>query len=159
MGCLRWWEKSLAKAIILGIEELVTQLNRLPPATAGKALRQAVGQAATPVVQEARLRVPVRTSPQRGMRTYKGNIKGPGFAKQSIAKRTKLANGVAIAYVGAKKEAFYATQFVEVGTQFQREQPWLVPALEAAQPKSIRTIQRALSRKILQAVRNGPKIK
>jgi len=91
-----------------------------------KILRSSAGTAVTPVVQSARRNVPRGT---RAHKTYKGRLVAPGFASRSIKKRVKIVGGSIVAYVGVRKEAFYAL-FFEGGTQYMRAQPWLEPALK-----------------------------
>ena len=130
---------------VKGLAELDRKLNKLSAEMAAKSLRQSTGIAAQAIVDEARVRIPEGS---QGHVTYKGRWVEGGFAKQSIAKRTRLEDGVAIAQVGVRQEAFYAVQFVELGTTKMSPRPWLVPALEAAQDKSIDRLKTALERKI-----------
>ena len=142
----------MTKKAVEGLAELSSQLNKLHSKMAAKYLRQAVGQGATPIVKRAKQLVPVGAKEHY---TYTGKYIAPGkaFAKASIAKRTKLINGRAVAHVGIRKDAFYAVQFVEVGTRKMGAKPWLVPALKRAQNESIERMKRALEKKIKQAIR------
>ncbi len=119
-------------AEIEGLRELHRQLERLGLAAQGRVLRNSVNVAMTPVVREARKRIPVGDTPHK---TYRGRLVAPGFAKRNIKKRTRTQRDKsrAVAMVGVGKEAYYATQFVEGGTKFQPAQPWLIPAFEAKQ--------------------------
>lgn len=117
---------------------------------AAKTLRQSVGIAATPIVKAARLRIPVGT---REHVTYMGHPVKPGFARDSISKRTFIEDGVAVAMVGTLKEAYYAVQFVEVGTEKMRAQPWLEPALESTQEQVVERLKNTLAKKIDKATK------
>lgn len=130
-----------------GLELLLKRLGALSAQTGGKVLREATNNAATPVVAEAKLRVPV-SSDGRVRKSYKGNLITSGFAKRSIKKRSQLIDGRAVVSIGVKKEAYYATLFVELGTRHQEAQPWLVPALEAQQHNVERRLIEQLRRKI-----------
>lgn len=133
-----------------GMEELVDQLNALHSEMAVKLLRSAVGMAVDPIITEAKIRIPVGKEYHL---SYKGNLLSPGFARDSIKKITTIKNGAAVASVGVKKEAFYATQFLEVGTSHMDAQPWLQPALEAARPAVEKRLTESLRKKIKRAVK------
>lgn len=133
-----------------GMEELLGNLNSLHNTMAVKLLRQSVGLAVNPVVAAAKLRIPVGDEYHM---SYKGRLLEPGFAKASIKKATFIKNGRAVASVGVKKEAFYATQFVEVGTSKMEAKEWLQPALEATRDEVEKSLAKNLRRKIERAVK------
>jgi len=113
---------------IEGLAELSRKLSKLEAGLAAKTLRQAAMNAATPVVREARLRIPVG---EEAHRTYKGNLVSPGFAKRNIKKKIAIKDGRAVVSIGVAREAFYVVQFLELGTRYIPETPWLVPSFVA----------------------------
>jgi HK97 gp10 family phage protein len=75
-----------------------------------------------------------------GHKTYRKNrTVMAGFASRSLNMDTYVdyKRGVVGARLGVRKEAYYALQFVELGTSKQPAQPWLVPALERSKDSSI----------------------
>lgn len=133
---------------IEGMRELSAQLATLGGKVGLKALRAATRNAATPIVRAARLRVPVGT---RAHRSYKGNLLTPGYARRSIKKtvrRRGRGRTVAIVDVGVRPEAFYAVQFLEVGTAKMAARAWLVPAFEAARDDVEQRLSAQLKRQI-----------
>lgn len=105
----------------------VKKAARISPA----ALLKAAAEAAEPIAQRARALIPVGVDAHR---TYKGREVQPGFARASIRVKTVLNKDgtAAMAMVGVAPEAFYAVQFVELGTSKMAAQPWLRPAYAAA---------------------------
>ena len=106
--------------------------------------------AATPVVREARLRIPVGDIEHR---TYKGNLVAPGFGQRSIRKSSKIIDVLAVVSICVRREAFYATQFVELGTQKMDATPWLVPAFENQRDEVERRLADQLRTKIAKLTR------
>ena len=139
-------------AELKGYRELSKQLQALGAAVGGKTLRSATLLATTPVMREARRRIPVGVDAHK---TYKGRVVAPGFAKRSIARKAFLSRDKSTAYciVGVKPEAYYALQFVEMGTSKQSAQPWLEPAFRATQDEQIERLGANLRKKILAAVK------
>ena len=135
----------MSDSSVKGLKKLDAKLNQLQAQTAAKALVQSVRLSLTPLVQEARIRIPWS---DRAHRTYKGTLVAPGFASRSIKKSAKLVGGVARGVVGVKREAFYATQFVELGTDKIDAQPWLVPAFKARRVDIEKKFTKDLKRKI-----------
>ena len=139
---------------ILGVQELIKQLEKLPAATGGKILRQSLRNAATPIRALAKLNMP---EGDVGHYTYKGNFVSPGYAKRSLRLLSKVRrDGVVEVVLGVKAEAFYATQFVELGKNKKHQmtaRPWLRPAFEAKQETFENRLEEALRKRILAAVR------
>jgi hypothetical protein len=120
---------------IEGLDELKNKLKKLSNLDQGRALRAAAGGYGQEVVKNARRFIPRGTEIHT---TYKGRVVGPGFASRSIRKRVSLSRDKDRAYVtiGVAPEAFYATQFVELGKDKRHKmakRPWLVPAFEASE--------------------------
>ena len=122
--------------------ELMRQLENLanvPPAE----LLKAAEEAALPVLQKARELIPVGVDQHR---TYKGRTVAPGFAKRSIRVVTRLNKNKtgASASVGVAAEAFYAVQFVELGTAKMPAQPWLRPAYQSTREAQLSALARRM---------------
>lgn len=134
-----------------GYNALSKQLSALGSLEGGKVLRAGVVQATTPVVRVARSRIPVNDRDYL-QKTHKGRRVSPGFAKRNIAKRVWVSKDkrVAVAHVGVKSEAFYAVQFVELGTSKQPPQRWLRVAHRATTNEQLGKLRAVLRRKILE---------
>lgn len=140
----------MANENLKGMDELLSKLNSLHSAMAIKLLRSATGFAMTPVIANAKMRIPVG---KENHLSYKGNLLQPGFARDSIRKATFIKDGRAVASVGVRKEAFYAVQFVEVGTSKMDAKEWLVPALEATRGEVERRLTKSLRKKVEKAIK------
>lgn len=130
-----------------GVEVLTRQLRALGKLEDGKALRSAVREAIKPAQQMARAMAPVGQYPHF---TYKGRLVAPGFTKRSVRVEVSVSRDkqAAFADLGVRKEAFYALQFVELGTSRFPAHPWLVPAFEATQTKQEQGIAKGLSKAV-----------
>lgn len=113
-----------------GVAELMKKLDALGKLEDGKALRAAGRAAGRVVADRARALIPKGDVAHR---TYKGRLVAPGFASRSIryiASLSKDKQKVTV-IVGVRAEAFYAVQFVELGTSKMERQPWLRPAFQS----------------------------
>lgn len=110
-----------------GVAQLSRQLDALGKLEDGKAIRTAVKAGMTPAFKAAQQNIPIGTVAHR---TYKGRLVAPGFAKRSLRLVTTLSSDKqkATAIIGVLGEAFYAIQFVEMGTSKMAAQPWLRPS-------------------------------
>lgn len=128
---------------ISGYKELSAQLKALGSAVGGSALRSAANAAMTPAVEAATAAAPVANPPYNygnrtvdpyPKKTYKGRRVAPGFTSRSIVKNTKLDKTRTFVKVslGVRREAFYAVQFLELGTSKIPKRPWLEPAFRGA---------------------------
>lgn len=135
-----------------GVAELLKQLEAIGQAAADKALRAAVRAGARAVVKEARARIPVGKVAHY---TYKRRVVSPGFAKRSIRAVVVLSKDKqkASASIGVRNEAFYATQFVELGTATAPAHPWLRPALESSSDEQVKLMAESLRKSILKAAK------
>lgn len=133
-----------------GAAELIRQLRALGEAVEKKALRAATKAAIRPAMTKAKSMVPVGTVIHK---TYKGRVVTPGFAARQLKiKSVRTRNsGIGIALLGVSKEAYYALQFVELGTSKQPPQPWLSRAFEATQDQQLTALSDALKRALLRA--------
>ena len=116
-----------------GFDELRSNLEALQTQAARNALQLATRKAAQVVRDEAQMRAPERQD-NRIKKTYKGNPR---------------------AVIGPSAEAFYGTQFIEVGTSRIPRKPWLVPAYTAKIGQVEATFVRELRAAIERAVKRG----
>lgn len=110
-----------------GVGELTLKLKKLGGLEDGKIIAKVVRRAIRPAEARARALIPVGKVSHR---TYKGKMVQPGFAKKSVRSIVFLSKDkkTASAILGVRKEAFYAVNFVEIGTAKMAAQPWLRPA-------------------------------
>lgn len=113
-----------------GVAELTRKLDQLGRLEDGKALRAGVRAGGRVVVKKAKELIPKGVDAHR---TYRGRLVAPGFASRSIRAITVLSKDKqkASAVIGVRLEAFYAVQFVELGTSKMAKQPWLKPAFDS----------------------------
>jgi HK97 gp10 family phage protein len=113
-----------------GFKELERKLNALGVQAGTKVIRQAASAAMNVVVTEARAKAPVGSQAHK---THKDRVVSPGFLSRNIKKFTRVSKskGTALVFVGPSSEAYYGSQFVEVGTKNMAAQPWLEPAYES----------------------------
>lgn len=142
---------------LIGVAGLDRQLAELGKAVTGKALRAAVRAGGNVVKKAAQARIPVGSEPHK---TYKKRLVAPGFAKRSVRVVTKLdkTGEKASASIGVRREAFYATQFIELGVPSRgiAPRPWLRPAMHSTQEAQQQALGAALKRAILRAAKKRP---
>lgn len=134
---------------ITGFAELTKQLSSMGQALGSRTLRSAALSAMLPAQKAARAAAPVGAPPYGPYplsrttsldpypkKTYKGRLVTPGFTSRSVIRRAKLSTDKATARValGVKAEAFYALQFIELGTSTIPKRPWLEPSFRASIP-------------------------
>lgn len=130
----------MAGARLEGFEDLAAKLKGLSdPKQIGKVLRTGVRQGMAEPKKKAQALIPVGIDAHK---TYKGRLVAPGFAKRSIRVITKIARGGQMAYalLGVRAEAYYAVQYVELGTSKMAAHPWLRPAFLASRNPMIRAM-------------------
>lgn len=133
---------------ITGLKELSAALRDLgDPKLQVSALREGVKNAAEPVLAKARANIK-RGSVAHELHT--GVTVMPGFASRNIVLRTKSARRKdrVFGFIGPTGDAYYASQFLELGTSKQAAQPWLVPAFEASQDEAIKLIGEGIKRNL-----------
>lgn len=137
-----------------GVAELTRKLNEMGTKIAGKELRGTARAAMKIVRDRAAAAIPVGSVPHT---TYKGRRVFGGFAKRSlrlfsfINKRT----GSVEAVVGPSAEAFYASQFVELGTSKMAARPWLRPTFISSEKDVLKAIGEQLRKRIERIARRG----
>jgi len=135
-----------------GVAELTAQLQSLGKLGDGKALRSAVRNGIKPAFERAVQLIPRGTEAHR---TYRGLLVAPGFAETQVRRATTL-NGdknIASAVLGVTKEAFYAVNFVDIGTRYQQAQPWLRRALSETRDQCEEKLRASLSASVDRAVK------
>jgi HK97 gp10 family phage protein len=132
-----------------GFKELSKKLSELGPAVGGKQLRASTRVAAKSV-QKAAIAFAPTNDRDYLRKTYKGRRVAPGFLKRNINLRVRMSRDKtkAVASIGPSREAFYGTQFVEIGTSKMPAKPWLQPALKATKAISVNKIGAELKKRI-----------
>lgn len=135
-----------------GVDRLLKQLRRIGQLERGKALRRGLKAAMRPAQQRARAAIPVGIDKHR---TYLGREVRPGFARRSIRVVVSVSRDKsrAVAVLGVKSEAFYAVQFVELGTSRTPAHPWLRPSFEATKHDQTQALAAELLDAIQKAIR------
>ena len=131
---------------ISGYRELSQQLKAMGSAVGGQALKSAAFASMKPAQEAAQAAAP-QANPPYGpyatrstpldpypKKTYKGRRVAPGFTSRSIALKATLsrARDFVKVMLGVRREAFYAVQFIELGTSKIPKRPWLEPAFRGA---------------------------
>lgn len=123
-----------------GFAELGAQLRNLKdPKQIGPTLKRGVRAGMREPQKRARALIPTGVDAHM---TYKGRLVAPGFARRSIRVISKVAKGGQMAYalLGVRAEAYYAVQYVEIGTSKMAAHPWLRPAFLASKDPNIRAL-------------------
>lgn len=111
-----------------GVAQLTRQLEALGSLEDGKALRRAVKAGIKPALIRAQQIIPVGTMPHRLTNKLLVNY---GYAKANLRTISTInaAKNIASGILGVRKLAFYALQFVELGTRKMAASPWIRRAL------------------------------
>jgi len=122
-----------------GVAELTGQLTELGARLAARELRGTVKAALQKAEHRARSRIPIGNEPHK---TYRGRLVSPGYAVSTLHIEVKLnkRTGTVSASLGVGREAFYAVQFIELGTSKIQANPWLRPSFEESEDEMLRTI-------------------
>ena len=145
----------MAESKIEGIDDLRRKLKKLIINTDTRIVASAASYAMAPVVKEARRRAPIGSVAHK---TYRGRWVAPGHLSRNVIKRTRRTKdrkGFTVK-VGPRKEAFYGSQFVELGKSKdhnQKPNPWLVPAFESQFDTVVERFEKRLKEKIEEAAR------
>lgn len=135
-----------------GVANLTKALLEMGVQTAAKELRGTARSAMKIVYEKAQATIPVGSFPHT---TYKGRRVFGGFSKRTLklVSRINKYNKSAEALIGPVMEAFYATQFVELGTSKMAARPWLRPAFEASQEAVLKEVSVQLRKRLERAAR------
>lgn len=130
-----------------GVAETTAKLNELGVKLAARELRATVKNAIAEAEHRARARMPQGTEPHK---TYRGRLVSPGYAITTLHIEVSLdkRSGAAVARLGVGREAFYAVQFVELGTYKMAAQPWLRPSFEESQDAMLQSIASELRERV-----------
>ena len=130
-----------------GADELLKGLQELEPAIAKKILRSAMRQAAKPILDEAKRRVPVLTGELR-----------KSLKIRALKRNNKGRIGVVISTEKGffKGETFYGA-FLEFGTKKMPAKPFIRPAFEANKARAVRIVEQALKLGLDGVAKNLPK--
>jgi HK97 gp10 family phage protein len=133
-----------------GVADLTRKLQALGKLDDGKALRRCVLAGIKPAKALAIAYIPVGTEPHR---LRNGLLVAPGFAKTQIKTKTTInaQKNIASAVLGVTGDAYYAVQFVEMGTRKQRAQPWLRRALTDGRSDGEAALRASLQKDVLKA--------
>lgn len=136
-----------------GVAQLTRQLIALGKLDDGKALKAAVKASIQPAYKRALATIPVGSVPHRTAKKYGNQLVNSGFAKQSLRTISTInaQKNVASALLSVRKPAFYAINFVELGTRYQRAQPWLRPAFFSARSDGEDALRASLQKSVLKA--------
>lgn len=141
-----------------GAKELDAQLAALGAAAGGKVLRGAMRAALNIAKAKAEAAAAQLNETGRMHRTYRGRLVAPGFASRNLRIVTvKDKNGAPLrAVLGVRREAFYAVQFIELGTATIPARPWLIPAHESSQEAMTAKLADGIRERIKRAVKGRP---
>lgn len=131
-----------------GYKELSAQLSEMGKSLGGAALRSAAMSAMLPALRAAQAAAPQGNPPYGPYaskakpfdpypkKTYLGRRVAPGFASRNVARKSKLSSDKTkvLVMLGVYEEAFYAVQFIELGTSKIPKRPWLEPSFRASLP-------------------------
>ncbi len=140
----------LYSAKLEGMDDLLTQLRKVADTKQQAViLRAAVAAGMTPVLREAKRTAPKGT-PGKLSKSYKGTPIASPYLANNLRKTSwrGTRKPYAVARVGPRLNAFYGTQFVEIGTQHISENPWLERAKDSARNASIANARRILAQRI-----------
>lgn len=117
---------------VTGLKELNRKLEELGKLAEVKIMRAAMRAAMKPALEAARAAAP---EGDRWHKTYTKRPVGPGFTKRSVRLVTvkPRSPGKFRMIIGVRAEAFYALQFIELGTSRIPRKPWLEPSFEQSQ--------------------------
>jgi HK97 gp10 family phage protein len=138
---------------LIGVAALTKKLRELGLLEDGKAIRRSVAAGGRVVVARAKALIPKGVDAHR---TYRGRLVAPGFASRSIRSITTLTKDKqkAAAMIGVRNEAFYAVQFVELGTSKMAKQPWLRPAFESTLDAQQQAVADSLRKTIVKVAKS-----
>jgi HK97 gp10 family phage protein len=147
-----------------GYRELSRKLSAMGAAVGGKTLRSAAMSAMLPALRAAQAQAPKGEPPYQvgnrsvdpyPVKTHKGRLRTPGFASRNVSRKSRLSRDKRSVRVmlGVRPEAFYAIQFIELGTSRIPKRPWLEPAFRSSLPAVDSRLQSELKKRIDKAAK------
>jgi HK97 gp10 family phage protein len=136
-----------------GVAALTKQLKALGSLDDGKALKRCVKAGINVALEQAIATCPVGTDLHR--LAIRKRLRGPGFAKASL-RTIATINGtkdIASGLLGVRKAAFYVLQYVELGTRYQRAQPFLRNALLSTRDRVEEALKTSLANDVEKAAK------
>lgn len=142
---------------IQGVEQLAAQLKYLhEDALTVQILRKAVKAGMELAYDKAVALLPASAEEHKSYKALKGGqvVLPPGYAKTAVrvithARSDKLGMS---AIMGVRKAAYYAVQFVEIGTSKQQAQPWLRPAMASTASAQADAVAETFKERVLGVV-------
>lgn len=130
-----------------GVSDLTSKITELGAKLASRELKGVVKQAMQEPLHVARSNIPVGTQAHF---TYRGRLVSPGYALSTLRVEVTIdkRQGAAVAFLGVGREAFYALQFVELGTSKMAARPWLVPAFVQSENQMLSGIRDELVKRV-----------
>jgi HK97 gp10 family phage protein len=143
-----------ADGALAGSADLIKKLQALGALDNGNIMLGALRAGMKEALKLAQNKIPVGT---RMHRTYQGRLVAPGFGKRNlrIVTTRKTDSGLPAALLGVRKEAYYETQFLELGTSKMRAQPWLRSAFYNSQDAQKRAIVAYLQKRLEKLIKTG----
>jgi len=145
---------AVTRSSLEGVAALTKQLISLQKLDDGKALKSAVKAGINEALKKAQEYVPVGIVPHR---TYQGLLVAPGFAKTQLRTISTInaAKNIANGILGVRKAGFYILQYVEMGTRFQRPQPFIRRALMDAREDAESKLRASLQKSVDKAIKDA----
>jgi len=119
-----------------GLKELEDELLGLPGKIADQTLQAALTMAALPIVNEARVKVPVAHA---AYKLYGGGTADPGWLRQHIVRKKvkKTSNSAEVIVTITDKRQAYFWKFIEFGTSKMPPRPFMRPAFESKSSEAL----------------------
>lgn len=134
-------------ASLEGVADLTAKFNEIGVKFTAKNLKVTVREALEIAEHLARARMPTGVDAHY---THRGRLVSPGYALSTLHIETSInkRSGAAVAKLGVGREAFYAVQFVELGTAHMPAQPWLRPSFESSQEPMLQQIATSMKKSL-----------
>jgi HK97 gp10 family phage protein len=137
-----------------GVAALTKQLQALGSLEDGRALKRAVKAGIKPALTRAQQIIPVGSQPHR---LTNGLLVNYGYAKENLRTIATIndAKNIASGILGVRKLAYYALQFVELGTHKMAAQPWIRRALLESRDDCEAAFKDSIANAVERAVRDN----
>lgn len=142
-----------------GVAALTKQLIALGKLDDGKVLKKAVKNAIQQAYKRAEATIPVGLEPHNvKLKTGGASLfVAPGFAKKSLRTISTInaEKNIASGILSVRKAAYYAVQFVELGTSKYAAEPWLRPAFYEARAEMEQALKDTLVKGLEKAIKDN----